>query len=132
MARIISSSDSFTPVDINDVSLGIGLTEGYTTLLCNRYFDQNDNGYPVEKYITLELEKIIGKNNMEKYYFKADLFSLLKALETSKGKAIQRSCTKKRKYWRKLIKIELKRIRAGHMTDPWLNAAMRYWMSVDK
>ena len=52
--------------------------------------------------------------------------ALLKALETSKGKAIQR------KYWRKLIKIELKRIRAGHMTDPWLNAAMRYWMSVDK
>lgn len=58
--------------------------------------------------------------------------ALLKALKSRSSKTIQKSTAKKNKYWRKLIKVELKRIRAGHMTDPWINSALRNWLSVDK
>lgn len=58
--------------------------------------------------------------------------ALLKALKVRSGKTIQKSTAKRNKYWRKLIKVELERIRADRMTDPWINSALRNWLKVDK
>lgn len=58
--------------------------------------------------------------------------ALLEALKVCNGKKIQKDKRKSDKYWRKIIKIELKRVRKGHMTSPWLNSAMRYWKNVNK
>ena len=72
----------FCQIKNGKTSLGVGLNEGYTELLVNRYFNKTANDcYKNEiKYAEL-LEMIIGKNNMEKYYFKAKLNLLVKELE---------------------------------------------------
>lgn len=72
----------------NKLSIGLGLTEGYTQLLTNRYIDENignsnDIGYfyVYETFIMSKLEDIIGKEKMEELYFKANLLGLIKELE---------------------------------------------------
>jgi len=55
---------------------GNGLNEGYTQVLCNRYFKKDILSYPFETSIALNIEKIIGRKKMEKLYFEVnqDLF----------------------------------------------------------
>ena len=59
---------------------GDGLREGYTELLSGRYFNKKDS-YPVEVKIMSNLEKIIGRDKMEHFYYTADLYNLVKELE---------------------------------------------------
>jgi len=61
-------------------SIGNGITEGYTEILSDRYFNQGGS-YAFEVTITKGLEMIIGQNIMEDLYFKADLFSLINELK---------------------------------------------------
>jgi len=56
------------------------LNEGYTQLLTDRYFIKSKQIYNLEKHIAKHLELIIGKNTMEKLYFKAELIGLYKEL----------------------------------------------------
>lgn len=60
--------------------VGDGLNEGYTELLSERYFNKKDS-YPVETKIMSNLEKIIGRDKMEYFYYTADLYNLIKELE---------------------------------------------------
>ena len=69
-------------------SIGVGINEGYTQLLAKRYFDgiyQIYDTYVFEVGIAELLEKIIGKEEMESLYFKADLFGLVEQLKKYMG-----------------------------------------------
>ena len=64
------------------INIGIALNEGYTEHLNQQYFfpDYFDDSYIHEQSIAYEIEKIVGKEKMEKYYFNADLYSLIQEL----------------------------------------------------
>lgn len=81
-------------------SIGVGLNEGYTQLLCKRYFDNSktarllttkygfdtsnkiiNNSYPFQVLIASKLEEIVGKTKMESLYLTANLHGLIKELE---------------------------------------------------
>lgn len=70
---------------------GEALTEGYTELLAQRYFDNNNilrkfEIYAFENKITESLEEIIGENNMSKYYLNSDCASLIEDLSKYSSK----------------------------------------------
>lgn len=58
---------------------GVGICEGYTDLLANRYFNKIIS-YDIEAEISEQLENIVGRTGMEKLYLKADLKSLVTEL----------------------------------------------------
>ena len=68
--------------------IGIGLNEGYTSLMDDRYFkeysnktdEEINNIYPTEKYICRLLDLLIGEGKMEDYYMNADLYGLYNEL----------------------------------------------------
>lgn len=65
----------------NSEYIGVGINEGYTQLLSERYFCENEgSSYFIEVEILKILENIVGKDKMEKYYFKADCSSLITQL----------------------------------------------------
>ncbi|MDO4962556.1 MAG: hypothetical protein Q4E75_00415 [bacterium] len=64
--------------------IGDALNEGYTELLNKRMFNVNTDPITAYKICTIiaeNLEIIVGKKDMEKFYFNADLNSLIKTLE---------------------------------------------------
>ena len=73
--------------------IGLGLTEGYTELLTERYINPNLNTntntnedlykypYSVETLLSESIEEIVGQEKMTELYFKSDLMSLIKILE---------------------------------------------------
>lgn len=72
----------------NNLGIGYGLNEGYTALLDDRYFihrnkekeNYNHFIYQVVKVLAENIEYFIGQEQMEDYYFKADLLSLCTCL----------------------------------------------------
>lgn len=63
--------------------IGVGINEGYTQLLAERYFGQSKDimlAYKYEKNIAERLETIIGKEKMETLYFSANLYGLVQEL----------------------------------------------------
>lgn len=77
-------------------NIGDGLNEGYTQLLTERYFESycskdELNSYYLLKVLAQKIENIIGQEEMEKLYFKADLKKLINELSkyTNKSKIIQ-------------------------------------------
>ena len=66
-------------------NIGKSLNEGYTTLLEKRYFGSIEHtqkrGYVKEEFISSMLEQIVGKEEMEKLYFNADLDGLIECLK---------------------------------------------------
>ncbi|MBR6690122.1 MAG: hypothetical protein IKL65_02195 [Bacilli bacterium] len=64
--------------------VGLGLNEGYTELLTDRYFNEQAEyvsySYDVCKFFAEKLEEIVGKKEMEKFYLNADLLGLCKYL----------------------------------------------------
>jgi hypothetical protein len=75
----------------NDI--GCGLNEGYTSLLTERYFKDYyiEDGYENERIIASMVEKIIGKEYMEKMYFEANLKEIVEGLKkySSEEEAIE-------------------------------------------
>ncbi len=61
------------------ISIGVGLNEGYTELLTIRFTKKNYS-YIYETYIADIIEKIIGKDKMQKLYFSANLFGIIDEL----------------------------------------------------
>lgn len=64
----------------------VGLNEGYTELLTKRYFNNYANNSDVDVYphfiwIAEMLEKIIGEDKMEEYYFSSNIEGLITELE---------------------------------------------------
>jgi len=66
----------------SNISIGIGLNEGYTEYLSRKYFGKNDNlyYYDFEVVVAKCIEDIIGKNKMESFYLRAQLDSLINEL----------------------------------------------------
>lgn len=60
--------------------LGIGINEGYTELLTERYYFHGDS-YPVERKIANNLEKITEKDKMEECYYTANLYDFVEELK---------------------------------------------------
>lgn len=68
--------------------VGLGLNEGYTSILDERYFsDYTDdkkevlgNSYLVTKYFVQMVEEAVGQENMEEWYSTCDLATLTNAL----------------------------------------------------
>lgn len=77
--------------------IGLGLNEGYTELIANRYFSNSrtsrllknnydykydlDEAYSLQVLIASKIEEIVGKNKMESLYLTANLHGLIKELE---------------------------------------------------
>lgn len=78
----------FMQVLPNEYGLGMGLNEGYTALMDDRYFldyseekaKQINTIYPNSKYICTLLEYLLGQEHMENLYMNADLYTLAKEL----------------------------------------------------
>lgn len=67
----------------NNIAIGNGLNEGYTELLTQRFLNlEFEEAYEFEKSVALALEKIVGYEQMKKYYFTCDLYGLSKNLLT--------------------------------------------------
>lgn len=64
-------------------SIGDGLNEGYTELLCRRYFvkDEVEDSYKYLTFVSKKLEKIVGKDKMLSLYLNANLFGLINDLK---------------------------------------------------
>ncbi len=65
-------------------NVGDGLNEGYTEVLTRRYFDNGNfskGAYTTEQFFALCVEKLVGRDKMEKYYFDADLKGLMRELQ---------------------------------------------------
>lgn len=61
--------------------IGRGLNEGYTELLTSRYFgNDTDSGYKNETHYANLVEGLIGKEQMQSFYLKSDLDSLISEL----------------------------------------------------
>ena len=73
----------FSQTGPRNFRIGNGLNEGYTQLLCKRYFsDQKiNNSYPYFVHYAKLLERIVGKDRMQSYYMSADLRSLIEDLK---------------------------------------------------
>lgn len=71
--------------------IGLGLNEGYTAILDDRYFADYDSrkievigkSYLVTKYFVSMVEEAVGHENMEEWYSTCDLESLTKTLATA-------------------------------------------------
>lgn len=66
------------------LNIGNGLNEGYTELLCRRYFAENTevtNAYEYQVFTTERLEKIVGKEKMQSLYLNANLPGLIDELK---------------------------------------------------
>ena len=72
------------------ISIGVGINEGYTELLTQRFTKRNYS-YIYETYIANIIEKTIGKDKMQKLYFSANLFGIIDELSKyeTKDKVIQ-------------------------------------------
>jgi hypothetical protein len=72
---------------MHKIELGNGLNEGYTQLLTERYFIKHKhyNSYYLCKGFAYNLEQIIGRESMEKMYFRSDLYNLIRSLEKYDG-----------------------------------------------
>lgn len=68
--------------------IGRGLNEGYTELLTSRYFgNDTESGYKNETHYANLIEVLIGKEQMQSFYLKSDLDSLI--LELSKYNSVE-------------------------------------------
>lgn len=68
-------------LEFDGYNIGDALNEGYTQLLTERYFnDQNDGSYELEKAFAKNLETIVGNDRMQSLYLKADFFGLVEEL----------------------------------------------------
>lgn len=76
--RFVGFSQQFLKGNIIE-KYGIGICEGYTDLLSNRYFDKII-AYDIEAEIVEQIENIVGRKVMEKLYLRADLKSLIAEL----------------------------------------------------
>lgn len=65
------------------VELGRAINEGYTEIMCNRYFGTNisESNYINEIKICKKIEKLIGKSKLEELYLKADLKGLINEMK---------------------------------------------------
>ena len=73
--------DGFHHQIISKSDIGRGINEGYTEFLTQTYFIGNtDSEYENEMYYVNLIERLIGKEKMQSFYFKSDLNGLIDEL----------------------------------------------------
>lgn len=89
--RVIHNGLSQIQLDKNFV-FGVGIKEAYTCILDLRYFGNEEKKeyyrgiYPISRTLVELLEKLLGRDNMERWYSQADLQSLVEALSKYFGR----------------------------------------------
>ena len=74
----------FQQISNKNTQIGEGLNEGYTQYLSEKYFGNNNSlitAYVYEKRIAETLEMIVGKEQMQLFYFNANLSGLVEYLK---------------------------------------------------
>lgn len=74
----------FQQISNKNTQIGEGLNEGYTQYLAEKYFGNNNSlitAYVYEKRIAETLEMIVGKEQMQLFYFNANLSGLVEYLK---------------------------------------------------
>ena len=74
----------FQQISNKNTQIGEGLNEGYTQYLAEKYFGNNNSlitAYVYEKRIAETLEIIVGKEQMQLFYFNANLSGLVEYLK---------------------------------------------------
>ena len=69
---------------VNSIDVGVGLNEGYTQALTEKFFGNIEGvkySYPFETFVAKIIEEIISQNKMSKYYFTSNLYGLINELE---------------------------------------------------
>ena len=107
------------------------LSEGYTAVLTNRYFDIDD-AYMIEANIARKTELILGEKNMQNLYASNNLYAIIKSLSkfSSEEEAIAFiSSTDKLSIYRNNIKrsIQIMNILSNYLVDVYLNVLVEFY-----
>lgn len=81
---IIYSGFRQASIKLNGTSIGRGINEGYTELLCSRYFHKDEElsySYIYETFVAEKLEQIVGQEKMMSLYLNANLLGLINELK---------------------------------------------------
>ena len=107
------------------------LSEGYTAVLTNRYFDIDD-AYMIEANIARKTELILGEKNMQDFYASNNLYAIIKFLSkfSSEEEAIAFiSSIDKLSIYRNNIKrsIQIMNILSNYLVDVYLNFLIKIY-----
>lgn len=107
------------------------LSEGYTAVLTNRYFDIDD-AYMIEANIARKTELILGEKNMQDFYASNNLYAIIKFLSkfSSEEEAIAFiSYVDKLGIYRNNIKksIQIMNILSNYLVDIYLNFLVKIY-----
>lgn len=77
----MASTNDYNFMGFLQRGVGISLNEGYTEFMRQKYFPRSSsNTYHIHVYIAKQLDRIVGKEKMEKLYLTSDLKGLVKEL----------------------------------------------------
>ena len=128
--NIFSIYSGFNYINI-DTDIARRLSEGYTDLLANRYFDSVVS-YMIEANIARKTELILGEENMQDLYASNNLYAIIKYLSkfSSEEEAIAFiSFVDKLGIYRNNIKksIQIMNILSNYLVDVYVNVLVEFY-----
>ena len=128
--NIFSIYSGFNYINI-DTDIARRLSEGYTDLLANRYFDSVVS-YMIEANIARKTELILGEENMQDLYASNNLYAIIKYLSkfSSDEEAIAFICfVDKLSIYRNNIKksIQIMNILSNYLVDVYVNVLVEFY-----
>ena len=107
------------------------LSEGYTAVLTNRYFDIDD-AYMIEANIARKTELILGEKNMQNLYASNNLYAIIKSLSkfSSEEEAIAfiNSVDKLGIYKNNIKKsIQIMNMLSNYLVDVYVNVLVKFY-----
>ncbi len=128
--NIFSIYSGFNYINI-DTDIARRLSEGYTDLLANRYFDSVVS-YMIEANIARKTELILGEKNMQNFYTSNNLYAIIKFLSkfSSEEEAIAFiSFVDKLSIYRNNIKksIQIMNILSNYLVDVYVNVLVEFY-----
>ena len=128
--NIFSIYSGFNYINI-DTDIARRLSEGYTDLLANRYFDSVVS-YMIEANIARKTELILGEKNMQNFYASNNLYAIIKFLSkfSSEEEAIAFiSFVDKLSIYRNNIKksIQIMNILSNYLVDVYVNVLVEFY-----
>lgn len=128
--NVFSIYSGFNYINI-DTDIARRLSEGYTDLLANRYFDSVVS-YMIEANIARKTELILGEKNMQNFYASNNLYAIIKSLSkfSSEEEAIAFiNSVDKLSIYRNNIKksIQIMNILSNYLVDVYLNVLVEFY-----
>ena len=129
--NVFSIYSGFNYINI-DTDIARRLSEGYTDLLANRYFDSVVS-YMIEANIARKTELILGEKNMQNLYASNNLYAIIKSLSkfSSEEEAIAFiSFVDKLSIYRNNIKksIQIMNILSNYLVDVYVNVLVEFYL----